>query len=69
MICFIAKWRDLPDVLKIIKDYTRPDWRTLHLMPLQNYIYEYYLQYSINGILNILLVFQKLIGILIINRL
>ena len=37
------------DVLKIIKDYTRPltrpDWRTLHLMPLQKYSDDYYTQY------------------------
>ena len=46
----MARCLELPDdVLQIIKDYarplTRPDWRSLHLMPNQRYKAEYYLQY------------------------
>jgi len=47
---FKKMYKELPeDVLAIIKDFsrpvTRPDWRTLHLMPLDTYLNEVYVAY------------------------
>jgi len=54
---------ELPDdVLRIIKEYsmplTRPDWKTLHKMPLHLYETEFYFAYQkryrhLNGIVDI----------------